>query len=367
MSINHHAHTYLRAFLNQGRFAGGLSFAAELDGLALDFSQASLERIDTLLDRLRVRHAPREHQFLLPQANQNFLYLLAFYVGETVAHLTDATINWYAYDELVGHSTGFSAMGRGFHTSAVCRYNQSATDRSEANFAPLVSIMTRLFDDTSRSVAFSGQGIIERLHLTAHSPNIDLRARLHALSDADRSLLHVPAPDWLSSDPLQQAFDAYPSLLLSGKVVWARVVDAPTALFESGENDLPGSIVYDPTGRLDHVSLIHPARAIMALAHTVPTDERLRKLHHFLQPTTPHEFGIKIPAVISPHRLRLSSILFHRRHLPNRRLQELYLPVIISDKHPGLVMALPCAWWPESLLNCLSFQADEAEAVSLAS
>lgn len=367
MSINHHAHTYLRAFLNRGRFAGGLSFAEHLDGLDLDFSQSSLERIDALLDHLRTTRQPQERPFLLPQTNQNFLYLLAFYVGETVAHQTDATINWYAYDELAGCSKGFSSIGRGFHTSAVCRFNQSGADHSEANFAPLISIMARLFKDTSRSVAFSAQSVIERLHSMACPPEIDLRARLRSLSDADRRLLHVPAPDWLATDPLRRAFDAYPSLLLSGKVVWARIVDAPTTLFESGQNDLPGAVIYDPTGLLDHVSLVQPARAIMNLARTAHVDERLKKLHHFMQPATPHDFGINVPAMLSPHRLRLSSILFHRQHLPQQRMRDLYLPVIISDKHPGLVMALPSEWWPESILSRLDFHADEPDAVSLAS
>ncbi len=66
---------------NQEEFAGGLSFAAELRASALDFTRASLGRIDTLLDGVRESKKPVYGAFLDAHANQNFLYLLCFYVG----------------------------------------------------------------------------------------------------------------------------------------------------------------------------------------------------------------------------------------------------------------------------------------------
>lgn len=367
MSINHHAHTYLRAFLGGGSFAGGLRFEKELRELRFDFTQQSLERVDTLLDALRHALHGDERKFLLPQANQNFLYLLAFYVGETVAHLSDATINWYSHEELAGRSAGFSMLGRGFHTSAVCRYNQSADDCSEANFVPLVSIMTRLFDDDSRSVAYSAQGVVEQLQEAGRPARIDLRARLHALTDADRQLLRVPPPDWLATDPLKQAFDVYPSLLLTGRVVWARILQAPAALFEAGDDDLPGSVIYDPRGRINHMALIDPARRIAALRDNPPHSPGLARLARLLGEQASHEFGVPVPAAVNSHGLLVSSVLFHRDHLPERKLEELCIPIVISDRYPGLVMVLPFTWWPADFLARLYYRASEPEAVPLAS
>jgi hypothetical protein len=367
MSINHHAHTYLRAFLQGGRFAGGLRFEEELRALRLDFTAQSLERIDALLDTLRSAQDESERAFLLPQANQNFLYLLAFYVGETVAHLTDATVNWYSHEELAGRSAGFSALGRGFHTSAVCRYNQSGNDRSDANFAPLVSIMTRLFEDDSRSVAYSAQGVIELLQEANGPAQVDLRSRLHALTDEDRHLLRVSPPTWLATDPLRRAFDVYPSLLLSGRVVWARVLQAPAPLFEAGDEDLAGSVIYEPTGRISHMALIEPARRIAAFIEHPPQNPALIRLARMLGEHGPHEFGVPVPAAISPHSLLVSSVLFHREHLPDRKLDELCLPIVLSDRHPGLVMVLPFTWWPEEFLARLHYRTDQPESMSLAS
>lgn len=367
MSINSHAHTYLRAFLGGGEFAGGLSFEPELRALGLDFTPFSLERIDTLLDSLRSLITSTDRDFLIPQANQNFLYLLAFYVGETVAHLGAATINWYSYDELAGRSAGISMLGRGFHSSAICRFNQSGEDSSEANFAPLISIMSRLFDARPRSVAASAQGVLELLHEAGRPARVDLRARLKALTDADRRLLRVMPPDWLKTDPLQRSFDVYPSLLLSGKVVWARVLQAPSALFKPGNDDLAGAVIYDSQGHLSHLALVEPARKIGEFRQSPPHTAGLVRLAKMLGDRAPREFGVPVPAAISQDGLLVSSVLFHREHLPGGKLDDLSLPVVISDRHPGLVMVLPFAWWPEDFLARLHYLAREAEAVSLAS
>ena len=367
MSINHHAHTYLRAFLCGGSFAGGLRFEEELRRLRLDFSQESLERIDALLDAQRESLPEGERKFLLAQANQNFLYLLAFYVGETVAHLTDATINWYNHEDLAGHSAGFSVLGYGFHTSAVCRFNQSDADCSDANFAPLVSITARLFEDASRSVAYSAQRIVEQLQEAARPPGIDLRPHLQALSEAERQLLRVAPPAWLANDPLKRAFDAYPSLLLTGRVVWARILQAPIALFEAGDDDLPGSVIYDPSGQASHTALIEPARKVAALRDNPPHSPGLIRLARLLGEHAPHEFGVAVPTAISTDNLLVSSVLFHRAHLPTGKLEELFLPLVISDRHPGLVMVLPFTWWPASFLARLHYRVSEPDTMPLAS
>ncbi|MEQ1517199.1 MAG: hypothetical protein ABL931_12005, partial [Usitatibacteraceae bacterium] len=81
MPLNHIADRYLHAFDKQEEFDGGLSFRKALLQSNLDSSVESLNRVDYLLNQMRTRLHPNPDEFLDPQPNQNFLYLLAFYVG----------------------------------------------------------------------------------------------------------------------------------------------------------------------------------------------------------------------------------------------------------------------------------------------
>jgi len=154
------ADKYLQAFRDSEDMPGGLAFKQMLTWIRLDHSLDSLKRIDTLLDQIRDRYQPEHRAFLSEQANQNFLYLLAFYVGKTVSLRGGSAIEWLAYDELIENEPQLASVWpRQFETSVVCSLTKPAGGLKQ--FLPLVPIVIRLFEGPEeKSVWFSATGFI---------------------------------------------------------------------------------------------------------------------------------------------------------------------------------------------------------------
>lgn len=155
LPINAVADQYLRAFRENAEFEGGLNFRRALTQSKLDFSVGSLERVDTLLDQIRARFAPEPDQFIADQRNVNFLYLLAFYVGEVVVRANGAAIEWLQYDEMIERiPSNRDFFPYCFGSSVTCILSWGTEDG--AFFAPLASIEERLYEaEPTKSVAFS--------------------------------------------------------------------------------------------------------------------------------------------------------------------------------------------------------------------
>jgi hypothetical protein len=94
MPITEIANSYLEAFSRNEEIEGGLPYRRALQNTNLDGSAQSLERIDHLLDQLRIQLQPQADEFLSDQGNVNFLYLLAFYVGQVAANYSGSTAIW---------------------------------------------------------------------------------------------------------------------------------------------------------------------------------------------------------------------------------------------------------------------------------
>jgi hypothetical protein len=181
--------------------------------------------------------------------------------------------------------------------------------------------------------------------------SINPAACLRALPEHERAYVGIPAPEWMARDPLERSFSRYPDLWFGGKVVWGRIVQVNTALFSAGDLDLPGDVVYDPTGVMGHQDLAEVAQKLFALKGTTPTDRALRAFADHLADEYVRACGLRVPECISQHRLLVSTLLFHRKHLPDRKITLPHFPVLINDKFPGVVMALPSRWWPAELMD----------------
>lgn len=151
---------YLAAFRNEEEVPGGLSYRRALGQSNLDGTMESLKRIDALLDQVRTRHAPKHDEFFREPANQNFMYLLAFYVGETIARAAGAQLKWQAYDELVAADPAIANVWpRAFESSIICTFRKP--DGSMKQMLPLVPIVIRTFEGADeKSVWFSANGFL---------------------------------------------------------------------------------------------------------------------------------------------------------------------------------------------------------------
>lgn len=90
----------------------------------------------------------------------------------------------------------------------------------------------------------------------------------------------VPRPGWLRSNPADKLithFEHLGTLFSSGIVVWGRVVQANVMMFEEGDNDCPGDIVFSMTdpGHADPDYLTHVSQELYRLKGTEPTDDEM--------------------------------------------------------------------------------------------
>ncbi len=150
------AQNFLHTFAHDGEFPGGLAFAKALNQVKLDYSRESLARIDRLLEQIRTKLKPQPDTFIEKQENQNFLYLLCFYLGELVARERKSTLHWYAYDELLQLTKeSADALPRGFVSSMGCIFENGGY------FLPLSCLTEGLFfDPPDRSVVMALQKFI---------------------------------------------------------------------------------------------------------------------------------------------------------------------------------------------------------------
>jgi hypothetical protein len=160
MPANQMAADYLHTFGANGDFPGGLAFRKALGQANLDFTPESLGRIDLLLRQMRKQLRPQYSDFIDKQENQNFLYLLCFYVGAVVYRYTREDFAWYPYEELkqVAPPDFLAEYPESFASSMILMLKESGT------FLPLSSILDLLFDDDSeRSILASADKFMQRL------------------------------------------------------------------------------------------------------------------------------------------------------------------------------------------------------------
>ncbi|MCC9602282.1 hypothetical protein LOC67_17140 [Stieleria sp. JC731] len=168
--------------------------------------------------------------------------------------------------------------------------------------------------------------------------------------------LRVPKPDWLGEDPsdrLSVLFDNLEMLYADGTIVWGRIIQANGLLFESGEDNCPGEVVYSLTDRADNEPecLTDIAGRLYQLKGTTPADSELLNIARYLSDEHVRVFGLPVPhSVNASLRCKISTTYFYRKHLPGGRLCTMLLPIVVSRNSPHFAMPLPQKYWPKELV-----------------
>jgi len=166
-------------------------------------------------------------------------------------------------------------------------------------------------------------------------------------------------PDWMTPDLAVRDCHAYQERLLQrGQVVWAALVMANNMIFKPGREDLWGMIVYSADPRIDReLSLLmrvakamNESRDQAGRKETLPRDMTYiaRVLADASEPLFQHAVPQRLSDGIP---VFLGALLFPRRHLPNRILNQDFFPVLIDPTRHRSVCLLPWQFWPEYLLD----------------
>lgn len=168
-------------------------------------------------------------------------------------------------------------------------------------------------------------------------------ARLQAMPRAAR-------PEWAQHDDLRRLFDAQDALLRDGQVVWGATIQVNQLLFvKTRGGGLPGEVVYDPAGRLSPQGLVDAGKELFNLRGREPFDAEARAFGAYLADEHERAFGRRAP-VYGGYPLLASTTYFERAALPDGWLAEPAIPLVVSPRHPGLVLPLHHSLWPEEVL-----------------
>jgi hypothetical protein len=178
------------------------------------------------------------------------------------------------------------------------------------------------------------------------------------LSSRDlQAYLHFPKPLWLllnPSDPLTTIFRYAQTVFTEGVVVWGHIVQVNTIMFEDGNHDCPGEVVYSLTDSSPAVPEIleRVAEKLYSLKGAEPEDPELAEMAQHVTDEMSRVFGLEVSRRISPDiRCQLSVVLFVRKHLPSRRVCSSWVPLIVLPREPFVAIPLPERYWPGELIE----------------
>ena len=170
-----------------------------------------------------------------------------------------------------------------------------------------------------------------------------------------QNYLKISKPLWLYINPFDKMkilFRNLSTLWTEGVVVWGYVVQANSLLFEPGDMDCPGEVLYslaDPV-KVDPLYLEDVAGSLYSLKGTRPTHHELQPIAEYLTSELTRVYGLQIPGILSPRvPCRVSTTFFVRKHLPGGQLSGSLLPLIVNPKDPFVALPLPGRYWPFSL------------------
>lgn len=166
-----------------------------------------------------------------------------------------------------------------------------------------------------------------------------------------KAYLRSTPPFWcLLGDDLMQFFKHQRYLLEEGDIVWGHVVQANSQLFQAGDSNCPGEVVYctDPTRDVDLEKLSSIAMHLYGLKGKRAEDASQQYIGNYLANERKRVFGFPVPPSISPLLpCAISTVFFNRNHLPDKRLSNSFFPTLISRIQPRTAMVLPSRHWPQ--------------------
>lgn len=356
MSIKLEALNYLHAWENGWPIEGGIAWEAQLRKCKLDYSWASLSRIDKFLLALKTQVKPSAELVLQRQDTKNLLRLLGFYLVQLRERVIGVPVTWLSYEVANKRQADWEINGPDFVRSLI-------VDQGGL-FAPLAAIWNALFDTQATSLAEAATRHLEvpvdvqkawpQLAPQNLLPNFYQHYQEASISPAYRRWIESPLPKALpASDDLQKILPVMPHLLQDSRMVWACIVQANQALFEVNPMmQAPAEVLYDHQGRLDGADLLELAQRLHEMKNQPQQDPALEFYASHLRTESTRVFGWQTPASFNPYPLTAASTMFSSEvSFPGYCLALPYFPVLVSDSCPGMVVIAPWQLWPESFFN----------------
>ncbi|MBF0658281.1 sel1 repeat family protein [Psychrobacter sp. NG25] len=230
---------YWQDFLAGRAIAGGIAYETELRDCLLDESLASLQRIDTLLSKIRREMIKvgqwDEASLLIDERYRNFMMFLAFYAGRVLAQQWQSTSHWYGQFELHKRYPELSLIADDFYQHMAVIYCDDAGASADTSlFFALEPIGLRLFGHIDRQFeAVQGGQVASGLYQA-------VSARLPKLNDSQAVELGIPAT--VAQITPSHLKHADTDINIGSNIENVKAVDMHTPLEKQWVNDTPAAI-----------------------------------------------------------------------------------------------------------------------------
>ena len=175
---------------------------------------------------------------------------------------------------------------------------------------------------------------------------------------------YLTCPDWVkpvrdiygnyveAPDAFYPLFDPFrlKRFYTEGKVALGALVQANTLLFSKGKDDLPANYIYST----DDFFTTHPeellalADALYDIKGDIGFRPSLQRLANLLEDEYERIFAYKLPRDVTGNRdVYFTSIFVDRRHLPEKKLTDNLLPMLVLDGAQPDAVILPYWYWKE--------------------
>jgi hypothetical protein len=281
---NERSGVYLKSFFERGTLPGALAFGEVLQGMGLDYSLDSLDRIDGLLRQIHIQQNPNYINYVNQSGTSNFLLLIGYYLGATIARLSGSPTKWLSYDDV---KKSIKDVDFAFESDHVCAVGGKL-------FFVLGAVTEVLFKDKPE---LSCRTYVEKILRSNPARLIDLRrsrtsaAAATGLDPAWRAAIQqagflaahgmfmVEEGSMMQPTVLQQSGGKGTFLTLAGDQVDDAAIDRGIDLLERNPSQLPfQNFIYDgyanlPSGRIDALTIHlrcygkNPLRAVITLPY----------------------------------------------------------------------------------------------------
>lgn len=371
--------------------SSGIAYHQYIKQCNMDFSLASLARLDQFLISLN-EQSPSDQikDFNDPKIDKLFMVLVA-YIGEVFTRARGQAALWFARDEIKNIRLIFNKPMPAslwfeettdellfINSELIEQYSNFiilfSRDKEPLNleniyvFLPVCPVLNMLlgkqtyslYDYVINNLQAFGEDLPKGHDIPSESKvfiDLDLKKKLHDLGMQQRYYLQIRKPTHIEDDksnPIFKQVSALSDLYKEGKVVWAALVQANQSLYlPKHRNKFTswGEVIYDPTGRTHIRELLTLAEKLSQLKETIPyIADQIRHARR-LSNETEAVSGIDYPKSLSKLPVKVSSIMFWRKHLPNGLLSQGFFPILISEKYEGAVTVLPSRLWPEEYVE----------------
>ena len=363
-----------------------------LNQCKLDFSLTSLANLDQLLLALKKQQPMQIEQLDDVKYNRFFLFIMV-YVGEVFSRAIGQAVYWFEQKEIKNINDFFIKPRPASlwffqdkaendllivnedlvnkSTSYLVLYSRDKKKLNFENiefFLPFKIVINMLFGDQSytlyeyvvrnlKAIGVSKPKDIDPLPLQFVSLIDDLTDQLNLLKPYQRYYLQIRKPLWVKANTEDVFFKQLKALSLlykEAKVVWASLVQANQSMFFPRDNNKYsslGEIIYDPTGWTSYKALEGYAQKLADLIENKVTEGDQLSHATRLRDGQDTISGAEYPKSLSKLPLKVSSILFWRKHLPNGLLSLNSFPILITNEQEGVVTVLPARFWPQSFVD----------------